>query len=247
MADATGAFGRKEQTLERTSAGEKGESLHGLLAELHAHRIQTMDPAVLQVNIDQRRTLVETADRARFVKPGETVAPFVLEEVGGKKLTLEGLTAGGPAVLIFFRFAGCPACNITLPYYQRQLYPALKELGAPLVAVSPQAPERLIEIKTRHGLDFQVATDRDNALGRAFGVLYTFDEASQRLSLSKGAGIGEVTGTGTWELPMPTVVVIGRDRVVRFADVSPDWLVRTEAGEIIAAVRDALRLDVAAA
>jgi peroxiredoxin len=243
MAGATGAFGRKEQTM----ASEKTESLHGLLADLHAHRIQTMDPAVLQVNIDQRRTLVDTADRGRFVKPGDVVAPFVLEEVGGKRLTLEGLTADGPAVLIFFRFAGCPACNIALPYYQRQLHSALKDLGAPLVAVSPQVPERLVEIKARHGLEFLVATDRGNALGRAFGVLYTFDEASKQLSLSKGAGIGEVTGTGTWELPMPTVVVIGRDRIVRFADVSPDWLVRTEAAEIIAAVRDARRLDAAAA
>jgi hypothetical protein len=36
---------------------------------------------------------------------------------------------------------------------------------------------------------------------------------------------------------MPTVLVIDRHRVVRFVDVSPDWLVRTEAAPIIAAVR----------
>ena len=36
---------------------------------------------------------------------------------------------------------------------------------------------------------------------------------------------------------MPTVVVIDADRVVRFADVHPDWLVRTEADVVIDAVR----------
>jgi peroxiredoxin len=36
---------------------------------------------------------------------------------------------------------------------------------------------------------------------------------------------------------MPTVVVIDQDRVVRFADVHPDWLVRTEADAVIDAVR----------
>ena len=36
---------------------------------------------------------------------------------------------------------------------------------------------------------------------------------------------------------MPTIVVIGQDRVVRFADVHPDWLVRTEAEAVIEAVR----------
>ncbi len=35
---------------------------------------------------------------------------------------------------------------------------------------------------------------------------------------------------------MPTVVVIGQDRIVRFADVAPDWLARTEAEPVIAAV-----------
>ena len=225
---------------------ENSESLRKLLADLHAHRVVTMDPAILQVNIDQRRTLVETADRARFVKAGDVLAPFTLEEVGGTTLTLDALVAHGPAVLIFFRFAGCPACNIALPFYQRQLQPGLRALGARLVAVSPQVPERLIEIKTRHGLEFEVATDRGNALARRLGVLYTFDEASKQLSLSKGAGIGEVTGTGTWELPMPTVVVIGRDRVVRFADVSPDWLARTEATDILEAVRASLALEAAA-
>jgi len=36
---------------------------------------------------------------------------------------------------------------------------------------------------------------------------------------------------------MPAVVVIDANRVVRFADVHPDWLVRTEAGPVIDAVR----------
>ena len=32
---------------------------------------------------------------------------------------------------------------------------------------------------------------------------------------------------------MPTIVVVGPDRVVRFADVHPDWLVRTEADAVL--------------
>ncbi len=36
---------------------------------------------------------------------------------------------------------------------------------------------------------------------------------------------------------MPTVVVIGQDRAVRFADVAPDWLARTEAEPVLEAVR----------
>jgi peroxiredoxin len=213
------------------------KTLNGLLAALHAERVQSWEPAALQVNIDQRRRLVVDAAARRFVRSGDTVDPFTLDEVGGETLASDTLLRNGPLVLVFFRFAGCPACNIALPYYQRYLAPGLAVLGANLVAVSPQVPERLVEIKRRHQLDFFVAADRDNTLARRLDILYSYDEASRQAALAKGRPIGEVTGTNTWELPMPAVIVIGQDGVVRFADVSPDWLDRTEAGPVLDAVR----------
>lgn len=212
------------------------ESLNGLLAELHAERVRTWAPEALKINVEQRRKLVDEARREQFVRAGDIIAPFELLKVEGGALSLDQLVANGPAVLVFFRFAGCPACNIAIPYYERNLQPALKARGVPLLAVSPQVPERLVEIKTRHNLTLQVASDKDNALARRLGILYEFDEASRQASLSKGPGIGEVTGTGTWELPQPTVVVIGADKRVHFAEVSPDWLVRSEAQVIIDAL-----------
>ncbi len=217
------------------------QTLTETLADFQANRALTMAADKLKINVDQRRLLVDTADRAAFVKAGDTVAPFTLTEVDEGELTLQALLQSGPAVLIFFRFAGCPACNIALPYYNQNLAPQLAALGATLVGVSPQVPERLRDIKDRHVLSFRIATDRDNALARRFGVLYEYDEPSRRASLESGSPIGEVTGTGTFELPMPTVVIIDRDGVVRFADVNPDWLVRTEPSVIIDAVRDIQR------
>ena len=213
------------------------ESVRQILGALHEERLRTMDRAALRLNIDQRRTLVETAAYAAFVKIDDLVEPFSLPEVDGGAVDLDALLAKGPVVLIFFRFAGCPACNLALPYYQRNLQPQIEALGASLIAVSPQVPERLVEIKRRHGFDFAIASDLGNALGRKLGILYTFDEASQAAARANGSFIGDVTGTGTWELPMPTIVVIGQDRRVRFADVAPDWMVRTEAEPVIEAVR----------
>ncbi|WP_207281952.1 peroxiredoxin-like family protein [Pseudomonas sp. FW300-N2F2] len=216
------------------------ESLNHLLANLHAERLATWEPSAVQVNIEQRQRLVNEARVDDFAKAGDLLEPFTLLKVEGGSLSRDELLANGPAVLIFFRFAGCPACNITLPYYQRQLYPRLHALGVPLVAVSPQVPEKLVEIKTRHNLDLQVASDPDNRLGRRLGILYSFDEASRKAVLAKGKSIGETTGTGTWELPQPTVVVIAKDGTVAFAEVSPDWLVRTEAEPILHAIKQLL-------
>jgi peroxiredoxin len=222
------------------------DSINQLFADLHAHRVATLKPEELAVNINQRKFLVETSDRSKFVKTGDVVDSLTLTEVGGGTLVLDTLLGNGPVVLIFFRFAGCPACNLALPYYQRQLYPALKSLGASLVAISPQIPEKLKEIKERHRLEFSVATDFGNELASKFGIVFTADEASQKLALAKGNNMGETTGTGTWDLPMPAVIVIDQDHVVRFAEVSPDWLVRTEADPIIEAVREVSSVSKAA-
>ena len=220
------------------------ESLHQIFRDLHAERVRTFDPAKLQININQRKTLLETADRGSFIKAGDTLPDFRLPEVDGSELSLDGVIERGPAVLIFFRFEGCPACNLALPYYHRNLWPSLKEWGVPLVAVSPQVPSKLVAIKRRHSLDYLVASDLGNELGRKLGILYTFDEASQKQALESGRPIGEVTGTGTWELPMPTAIVVDQKKVVRFADVHPDWLLRTEAEPILAAVRGVRESDV---
>ena len=45
-----------------------------------------------------------------------------------------------------------------------------------------------------------------------------------------------MTGTDTWELPQTAALVIDRDLTVRYAAISPDWLDRVEAEEILAAV-----------
>jgi peroxiredoxin len=218
--------------------GSPAPSLNQHFADLHAHRVKTMDKADLQINIDQRALLEDAADRSAFVQPGQTVPPFSLPEVHGGVVELDQLLATGPVVLVFFRFEGCPACNIALPHYQQELYPSLRDLGATLVAVSPQIPEKLVAVKDRFHLEFPVVTDVDNWLARSFGIVFTSSDASQAHARAKGSDLGETLGTGKWELPMPTVVVIDQQRVVRFADVHPDWLIRTEAPVVIDAVRE---------
>ena len=216
------------------------ERLNDKFAALHAHRVQTMNPQDLDVNIRQREYLVQNTDRSKLPRPGDKVPDFDLPDVEGGSVKLVDLRAKGPVVLLFFRFAGCPACNIALPHYEQHLYPGLTARGATLLAVSPQVPEKLLEIKTRHNLSFKLASDTGNRLGKHFGIVFSPSPEAQKNAEAKGINLGEITGTGTAELPMPAVIVIGRDGVIRYADVSPDWLVRTEVEEILAALEPAL-------
>lgn len=220
------------------------ETLSALFGALQAERERTWDADKLARNAEQRRALVDAFDPAKVVKAGDTVAPFTIEPAEGGTATLDALLADGPVALVFFRFAGCPACNIALPYYDRQLRPALDRLGVRLVGVSAHLPEKgLGAIAERHGLGFAVAADRDYTLARRFGL--TFQPLDTPPAPEGEEWIGSLTGTGTWEWSQAAVVLIDTDHTVAFADISPDWLIRTEAPAVIAAA-EALRVKAAA-
>ncbi len=212
------------------------QSLQAKFDALHAERVRSWAPDKLAGNIAQRQALVERFAPEAVVKVGDVVAPFVLQLSTGGAADLASLTHDGPVALIFFRFAGCPACNIALPHYDEHLRPALDKAGIRIVAASPHLPEKgLDEIRVRHGLGFDVASDRDNSLARRFGLTFVpYDNPPK--PENDETWIGALTGTDSWELPMPAVVVIDRQGVVRFADVSPDWLRRIEAATILSEV-----------
>lgn len=209
------------------------QSLEARFAELQAWREANWPPAQLEKNADQRRTLVERFDASAIAKPGDVLPPYVFSGSERQKLWLDDLVAKGPAVLVFFRFAGCPACNIALRYYEEALYPALQERGVPLLALSPQLSERLGEIRDRQGLSFLVASDADSIVARDLRIAFVPDE---RPSPPSPGWIGEILGNERWELPQPTVVIVDRGRKIRWIKVSPDWLDRPEAEEILAAL-----------
>lgn len=215
------------------------ESLTAHFEALHAERVRTWDAAQLAKNVETRKALVDAYDPSAVVRAGDQLEDFTLPTSTGGSISLSTLVADGPAVLIFFRWAECPACNLALPYYERQLRPALDAEGATLVAIAPHLIERgLDEIRSRHDLHFDIAEDKDNALARRFGISFAQGE-------TPGGKVGEATGTGTAELPQPAVIIVDTQHVVRFVNVSPDWLRRAEAPEILDALRQ-IRAKVAA-
>lgn len=206
------------------------ETLKARYAALQEERKKNWSPVQLEGNARQRNLLVERFDPAAVTQPGTVLPPLSFTEVDGDTLSLDELTADGGALFVFFRFAGCPACNIALPYYAEALAPGLRQRGIPLVALSPQPSHLLREIKARHDLPFFVATDADNRLAQLLHISFQPDD---RPSPPPSGWIGEVTGTNSWELPQPAFLLVGAGRVVRWLQVSPDWLDRPEAETVL--------------
>ncbi|MFG1996853.1 redoxin domain-containing protein [Actinoplanes sp. NPDC048988] len=161
----------------------------------------------------------------RLVKPGARLPSVPLLEADLGPIHLDRLRATGPIVLVFFRYAADKASNAALADYEHRLMPALAETDAHLVAVSPQIPDRLAEIKRRHDLSYFVAADPRNLLIDAFNLGF------------REPGADRILGAKRSILPFPAVVVADRAGIVRYAEVRPDGAFYPEPSEILSVVR----------
>ncbi|MEU8631503.1 peroxiredoxin-like family protein [Amycolatopsis sp. NPDC048633] len=173
------------------------------------------------LDADRRR-----AAGTKFADVGSKIEDFTLPGADGTAASLGDLVANGPAVLVFYRGQWCPYCNLTLRTYQQELLPELAKRGATLAAISPQKPDGPLP-----DLEFPVLSDVGSTVARGLGLSYPVSDPVREAMRTLGTDLEKVNGT--WELVHPAVVVVGRDRVLRFVDVHPDFVTRTEPTDIL--------------
>jgi peroxiredoxin len=171
------------------------------------------------------------------IAPAGTVLPDAeLLDVRGAATTLSAAAGGGAAVLVFYRGAWCPYCNIALSVYQARLLPELTERGIRLVAVSPQEPDGSLTMQQKNGLAFTVVSDPGNTIAGRLGILTRPSQEARAAQLHLGLDLAGVNADGTDTLPMPATVILDAARTVRWIDVHPDYTTRTEPQQVIDAV-----------
>src|SRR3954469_4965749 len=171
-----------------------------------------------------RRQFDRDAIWERMVKPGDRLPAATLLEADLGPIHLDRLRLTGPIVLVFFRYASSDPCARTLATYQRELVPPLAGTSAHLVAVSPQIPQRLAEIKRRHDLTFFVAGDARTTPVDAFNLGF------------HAPGADVILGARRSTLPFPAVVIADRAGTIRFADIRADGAPHPAPSQILAAV-----------
>lgn len=167
---------------------------------------------------------------------GTTIPDADVLTVYGSSTRLSSALADRPAVLVLYRGAWCPYCNIALRAYQHELVPALAERGVRLIALSPQKPDGSLSVTEADDLTFTVLSDPGNAVAGSLGIIAPVNPDALAAQRRLGLDVTELNADGTAELPFPTVVVFGAARTVRFIDVHPDYTTRTEPSEILVAV-----------
>jgi peroxiredoxin len=169
-------------------------------------------------------------------EPGDRMPDGHLLDVAGQPTTLAATLSSGPAVIVFYRGGWCPYCNIALRAYQAQLVPPLAEKGIPLVAISPQTPDGSLSTRETKELTFTVLSDPGNQIAGQLGILTGPGDGVRAAQLRLGLDLTKVNADGTTTLPMPTVIIVDSDGVIRWMDVHADYTTRTEPDQVLQAI-----------
>ena len=211
-------------------------TITGRVAEMHASMAAQPPNEVMGAFTREQAALATAGIPDGVAIPGTLIPDAGLLDVHGSPTTLYAVTADRPTVLVFYRGAWCPYCNIALATYQQHLLPRLTARGIGLVAISPQAADGSLSMQEKHDLSFTVVSDPGNAIARGLGILTRPSDEARAAQLQLGLDLQTVNADGTAALPMPTVLILDPDLTVRWVDVHPDYTTRSESAEILQAL-----------
>jgi peroxiredoxin len=169
------------------------------------------------------------------IKVGERAPDFTLTNSHGESLRLYSELKKGPVVLVFYRGAWCPYCNLYLRALTDSL-PRIRTLGAQLIAVTPQKPDKSLEQFKAEPREFEMLSDLDSEVMRAYRLYFEVDPELAAVYRTHGLDLVEYNGPDRNVLPAPGTFVIDRDGIVRAMQADTDYTRRMEPADIIRAL-----------
>src|SRR5262245_65568636 len=115
--------------------------------------------------------------------------------------------------------------------------PQIRELGASLVAISPQRPSYGRVVRRQATLEFDVLSDEGLKVAQAFGLVFTLPSDLEQLYRSFGHTLDKFHGEPAYRLPLPARYVVDRQGQLRAREVNADYTVRPEPEETLGRLR----------
>ncbi len=207
-------------------------TLHEDIAAARQQMATQVPESVMSMMQEATAELARSGLIEKAVKTGDTMPDFDLSEVGGDYVRLGDLLQDGPVVISFYRGGWCPYCSLEMQALQRAL-PDIEQVGGHLIAIAPELPEQAGQTRDKGNLTFPLLHDRNNALARACGLVFTLPDMLRPVYEGFGIDLEESQGNDHFELPVPATLIVRPDGVVAFAFVDVDYTQRLEPASII--------------
>lgn len=188
------------------------------------------------VNAATATNIASAAEKVSPLMPGLTTPALTLKDKDGNNVVLAERFAEKTTVLIVYRGGWCPYCSKQLANVQK-IEAELAELGAQIIAVSPDSPEKLAESKI-DSPNYQLLSDDSLILSQALGLAFYLDDKTATIYRNKlGVNFVSLDGKAKVALPVPAVFVIDKKGLVHFQYANPNYKVRLTENLLLAAVK----------
>ncbi|MGE6614161.1 peroxiredoxin-like family protein [Peribacillus sp. NPDC076916] len=210
-----------------------------LLEEIKAYKeaFKQKAPEEKQKLMAQATKELEESGVAQGLKEGNQVPDFKLPDATGKMVSITEELSKGPVILTFYRGGWCPYCNLELKAYQREL-DSIKDVGATLIAISPETPDASLSTKEKNELEFIVLSDEGNKVAEQFNLVFKMPDYLIEVYKDSRLDIVGHNGNDAWELPKPATFVIDQSGKIVFAEVDSDYTKRVEPSKVIEIVKN---------
>ena len=171
---------------------------------------------------------------------GQKVPDMHARDLDGKDVSLSSLYTKGPILLAFYRGGWCPYCS-SENHALATAYPEYQKRGVTPVTVSVDTPDAETKTKATYAIPFPVLSDSDATMLEAFHVVNHVDDATFAKMKGFGVDLESYSGKTHHEIAIPSLFLIDRTGIVRWAHSDPDFKVRPSTAQILAAI-DATKL-----
>lgn len=205
-----------------------------IMAGLTMILLMGLSPISLAAN--DRTDIHASAAEVQPLLVGMVAPDFTLRDVENQPFSFSSGEQARPIILTFFRGGWCPYCNLHLSEL-RKAEKQLKDMGFDIWFISIDKPEYLLESLDEPDIGYTVYSDSALSATRAFGLAFRVDDELNERYLGFGIDLEKASGETHHVLPAPATYIIGKDGLINFAYINPDYKVRLHPDVLLAAAK----------
>jgi peroxiredoxin len=172
--------------------------------------------------------------------PGDKAPAFAGYDQAGTQTELKNLIVKGPVVLFFYRGKWSAECSRYLNNLQDSVN-IISDLGATLVAITPESIENVEQTVKFHNITFRVIYDCMEKIMEDYGLMYNVTKAYQeKIKTTLSIDIATNNGREAAHLPVTATYIISTYGMITAAYVEPDFSKRASVNWIIKNLASAL-------
>lgn len=193
---------------------------------------QKVDPQIRQTMVQATNNLASSGIEKKALHQGDSIPLFSLPDQNGIDQSIQPFLNKGPIVLSLYRGGWCPYCNLELKALEdyREQFEAL---GANLVAISPEQPDKALDTQTRNELKFTVLSDQGNKVAKEFGLVFSLAEELKPIYKNFGIDVSAHNGDENYELPLAATYVVDENGNIVYDFVKADYTKRADPEDIL--------------